>query len=80
MGHATAVRDALTLLAAKSTSMIAPVSYFLWFGLELSHVLLGLGLINVGLPGITPRSIAKAILIKPEMPAAGSEWPMLLLI
>ena len=35
---------------------------------------------NVGIPGIRPRSMAMMTLISPELPAAGSECPMLLLI
>ena len=44
------------------------------------HILVGLGLMNVGVPGITPRSIAMMTFINPELPAAGSECPVLLLI
>ncbi len=47
---------------------------------DADALLLGLGFKKVGLPGITPFSIARMILINPEMPAAGSERPMLLLI
>ena len=47
---------------------------------EKSHSLFGLGVTKVGFPGMTPCSMARTALIRPEMPAAGSEWPMLLLI
>lgn len=43
-------------------------------------ILLGLGLIKRGVPGMRPFSIDKMALINPELPAAGSEWPILLLI
>lgn len=44
------------------------------------YVLLGFGVIKVGLPGMMPFSIARTAFSTPEIPAAGSEWPMLLLI
>lgn len=49
-------------------------------GVDEALLLLGLGFKKVGFPGITPFSIAKIILINPEIPAAGSECPILLLI
>jgi len=41
---------------------------------------LGFGVMKVGLPGMVPFSIARIALIIPEIPAAGSECPRLLLI
>lgn len=41
---------------------------------------LGLGSMKVGLPGIIPFSSARMVFNKPEMPAAGSECPILLFI
>lgn len=35
---------------------------------------------NVGLPGMKPFSMERMALSRPEIPAAGSECPMLLLI
>lgn len=43
-------------------------------------ILFGFGVSNVGLPGMNPFSIARIAFSSPEMPAAGSECPMLLLI
>ena len=43
------------------------------------HSLFGLGVMNVGVPGMMPFSIARIVLRRPDMPAAGSECPMLLL-
>lgn len=42
--------------------------------------LLGFGVSNVGLRGIWPFSMDSIAFIKPEIPAAGSECPILLLI
>lgn len=44
------------------------------------HLLLGLGVMKRGVPGILPFSRDSTVLIKPEIPAAGSEWPTLLFI
>jgi hypothetical protein len=44
------------------------------------HSLFGLGVMNVGVPGMMPFSMERMVLTRPEMPAAGSECPMLLLI
>jgi len=44
------------------------------------NLLLGFGVMKVGLPGMVPFSIARIALIIPEIPAAGSECPRLLLI
>lgn len=41
--------------------------------------LLGLGVMKVGVPGMMPCSMERMVLRRPEIPAAGSEWPMLLL-
>ncbi len=41
--------------------------------------ILGFGISKVGFPGMMPRSTANTVLSMPEIPAAGSEWPMLLL-
>lgn len=43
-------------------------------------MLSGFGISNVGLPGMNPFSIARIAFSSPEMPAAGSECPTLLLI
>ena len=43
-------------------------------------ILLGFGVSNVGFPGMKPFSIANIAFSNPEMPAAGSECPTLLLI
>jgi hypothetical protein len=37
------------------------------------YVLLGLGLMNKGVPGITPFSMDMMTFSRPELPAAGSE-------
>ena len=42
--------------------------------------LLGLGVLNVGLRGINPFSMESIAFSSPEIPAAGSECPILLLI
>ena len=44
------------------------------------NTLLGLGFSNVGFPGMIPCSMAMTALTSPEMPAAGSACPTLLLI
>lgn len=44
------------------------------------HLLFGLGVMKVGVPGITPCSMVRIALRSPERPAAGSECPILLLI
>ena len=41
--------------------------------------LFGLGVMKVGVPGITPCSMVRIALRRPERPAAGSECPILLL-
>ena len=43
------------------------------------YILLGLGVSNVGLPGMIPCSSARIVFRSPEIPAPGSECPMLLL-
>lgn len=62
-----------------------PVSTYLISSVFLQHrqgryLLSGFGVSNVGLPGMMPFSRARTALISPEIPAAGSEWPILLLI
>jgi len=47
---------------------------------SLRDELLGFGVTNVGLPGMKPFSMERMALSRPEMPAAGSECPTLLLI
>lgn len=44
------------------------------------YILLGLGVSNVGLPGMSPVSKIMMAFIKPDKPAAVSECPMLLFI
>ena len=43
------------------------------------HSLFGLGVTNVGVPGMIPLSMERIVFSRPEIPAAGSECPMLLL-
>ncbi len=43
-------------------------------------LLLGFGVMKVGFPGISPFSIESTAFSNPEIPAAGSECPRLLLI
>lgn len=46
----------------------------------LNNLLFGLGFSKVGLPGMTPFSMAMTAFMSPDIPAAGSAWPTLLLI
>ena len=43
-------------------------------------LLFGFGTLNVGFPGIILFSKDSTVFIRPDMPAAGSECPILLLI
>lgn len=83
-GHGIPRLKAFTLFPEKSTmAYYQPLLHLKYTSIPVyqhGHILLGLGLTKVGVPGIKPFSIAKIALMRPELPAAGSEWPILLLI